>query len=191
MPKISAPTVAEHRARQREALLTAGADVLLESGLTGVTPAAIAKRAGLARSSFYEYFPSATDLLTEIAVKAFDEWATELDALVTAHTPGQAQLETYVRSTIQMVADGKHRVADAMNGAGFSEEQSARFQELHIQLTTPLRRIVRDLALPEPRIQGELIQGIVDAAVKLVNHGADPGRTTTTALMMVTSSLPR
>lgn len=164
--------------------------MLLESGLAGVTPAAIGKRAGLARSSFYEYFPSATDLLTEIAVKAFDEWAAELNDLVSAATPGRAQLETYVRSTVQMVADGKHRVADAMNGAGFSEEQSARFEELHIQLTTPLRRIVRDLALDEPRIHGELIQGIVDAAVKLVNRGANPERTTETAVMMVMSGLP-
>ena len=53
MPRITAPTVAEHHAKQRRALLDAARDLLAE---TGAEPsmAAVARRAGLARSSIYQ-----------------------------------------------------------------------------------------------------------------------------------------
>ena len=54
MPKISAPTVAEHRAMQRAALVRAGEEVLLAAGLAGVTPRSVCERAGMSRSSFYD-----------------------------------------------------------------------------------------------------------------------------------------
>ena len=79
MPKISAPTVAEHRAAQRAALLAATEQLLVEVGLAGVTPRSIAERAGLARSSFYEYFGSRDDILAAVAIAAFDRWAAEID----------------------------------------------------------------------------------------------------------------
>ena len=45
MPRITAPTVAEHRAAQRSALVHAGEAVLRESGLAAVTPRAVCTRA--------------------------------------------------------------------------------------------------------------------------------------------------
>ncbi|NLB46735.1 MAG: helix-turn-helix transcriptional regulator, partial [Microbacteriaceae bacterium] len=57
MPRISAATVAEHRANQERLLLDV-AHAFLEE--TGDLPSmrAIAERAGLARSSVYHYFGS-------------------------------------------------------------------------------------------------------------------------------------
>lgn len=52
MPKISAPTVAEHRVRQRGALLRAAIELLVDGGVSAVTPAAVSAAAGLARPSF-------------------------------------------------------------------------------------------------------------------------------------------
>ena len=54
MPKISAPTVVEHRALQREALVREATAILLGDGAASVTPASVAKAVGLARSSIYE-----------------------------------------------------------------------------------------------------------------------------------------
>ena len=58
MPRISAPTVAQHRMRQRDALLHAATELLVSGGLSAVTPAAVGAAAGLARPSVYQYFSS-------------------------------------------------------------------------------------------------------------------------------------
>ena len=58
MPRIDAPTVAEHHAQRRAALLAAAEELLAEQGVEAVTPAAVGARAGLARSSVYQYFSS-------------------------------------------------------------------------------------------------------------------------------------
>ena len=41
MPKISAPPVAQHRVRQRDALLRAATELLVNGGVSAVTPAAV------------------------------------------------------------------------------------------------------------------------------------------------------
>ena len=57
MPRIEAATVAEHNAMRRRQVVDAAAEVLGDVGVGGFTPAAVAKRAGLARSSMYQYYP--------------------------------------------------------------------------------------------------------------------------------------
>ena len=68
MPRIDAPTVAEHSAQRRAAIVDAAVDLLGREGITGVTPAAVASAAGLARSSVYQYFAS-TDALVAAGVE--------------------------------------------------------------------------------------------------------------------------
>src|SRR5690606_19635538 len=55
MPRITAPTVAEHRKAQQRALLDAAREILAETGRPP-TFTALAERAGMARPSVYEYF---------------------------------------------------------------------------------------------------------------------------------------
>lgn len=71
MPKINASTVAEHRVRQREALIRAAIDILVNEGAAAVSPAAVGARVGLARSSVYQYFDSSAALLATIVEEAF------------------------------------------------------------------------------------------------------------------------
>ncbi|WP_406673984.1 helix-turn-helix domain-containing protein [Nonomuraea sp. N2-4H] len=70
MPRIQAPTVAEHRAAQRRALLDAAREILAETGRPP-TLARVAERAGLARSSLYQYFRSSGDLLNAVVEDVF------------------------------------------------------------------------------------------------------------------------
>ena len=63
MPQIDAPTVAEHRAQQREALLDAAEAILLDAGHGALTFRALGERTGLARNSIYRYFGSRDDLI--------------------------------------------------------------------------------------------------------------------------------
>lgn len=174
MPRITAPTVAEHRSRQRSALIAAAREELLLNGAAAVTPAAVGRRAGLARSSVYEYFASAPELLAEIAVVALHEWSDELDAALESSAPGLARLEAYIRITLQMVAEGKHALAGALAGAALPDEKRAEFAILHVALLRPVRQAVDELGLDEPEVRVELVQGVVDAATRQVEAGRDP-----------------
>lgn len=173
MPKITAPSIAEHRNQQREALIREATRILLSEGPAAVTPRAVGSAVGLARSSVYEYFPSSGDLLAEVAVRAILEWSAELRSAIEPAGPGWPRLKAYVRSTLLMVKQGKHEIADRLEGVTFSDEQVQRFMEHHDALSSPLPGIMAELGVEGPELAGALAQGMVDAAVKRIGRGED------------------
>ncbi|MBF0673542.1 MAG: TetR family transcriptional regulator [Salinibacterium sp.] len=173
MPKITAPSVAEHRNQQREALIREATRILLSEGPAAVTPRAVGSAVGLARSSVYEYFPSSGELLAEVAIRAILEWSTELTSAIEPAAPGWPRLEAYVRSTLLMVKEGKHEIADRLEGVSFSDEQVERFMGHHDALSSPLPGIMAELGVHRPDLAGALAQGMVDAAVKRIAQGED------------------
>lgn len=173
MPKISAPTVAEHRAAQRVALLGAGEAVLLESGLAGVNPRSVSERAGLARSSFYDYFATKDDLLVAIAIAAIERWDVEIEQALDGVEPGLPELRRFVEATMAMTAEGKHAIAGALREADLSPSRMDDLMVLHDALMRPLLRVLADLGLGESRSAAFLVQGVLGAGIQLVSHGVD------------------
>ena len=174
MPKISAPTVAEHRVAQRGALVAAAESIIAEGGVAGISPRTVTEQAGLARSSFYEYFPSKDDLLAAVAMAAFEEWAAELEGAITAAAPGRARLHAYVEATIRMTADGKHTLATGLQQADLSPTSIDAIMAMHDTLATPLRTLLEQLQIPDASTQAVLVQGVVNAGMQLVGHGMKP-----------------
>ena len=111
MPRIEAPTVAEHNAMRRRQVIEAAADELRDGGLAGFTPAAVAKRAGLARSSMYQYYPS-TDALLGAAITTLLQRSRDraIAAVDTADTPA-ARVSAYIRAAIADARDGHSAVS--------------------------------------------------------------------------------
>lgn len=66
MPKIRGENIADHKRRTVEALHRAGADLFLELGFVAVTLGAIADRAGIGRTTVYEYYRSKESLLADL-----------------------------------------------------------------------------------------------------------------------------
>lgn len=66
MPKIRGDNIADHKRRTVEALHQAGADLFLELGFVAVTLGAIADRAGIGRTTVYEYYDSKESLLADV-----------------------------------------------------------------------------------------------------------------------------
>ncbi|MGW6200321.1 TetR/AcrR family transcriptional regulator [Kribbella sp. NPDC055110] len=56
MPKLWNDSIATHRQAVREAILDATAALVAERGLTGITMAEVAQRAGVGRATLYKYF---------------------------------------------------------------------------------------------------------------------------------------
>ncbi|KDN81783.1 TetR/AcrR family transcriptional regulator [Kitasatospora cheerisanensis] len=189
MPKINAATVAEHRAQQRAALIRAAVDVLVEQGATAVTPAAVGARAGLARSSFYQYFPSAAALLAAIVEESFTAAdAATAQALAEVGEPA-ARIDAFIRTELRIAAQGAHRPAKALMQAELPAECVARVHELHHQHYAPLQAALVDVTGDSAELTGQLVGGIVQAAMTAVEHGADPDHVADHALALLRNGL--
>ncbi len=182
MPKISAATVAEHHARQRQALLDAAVEILRDDGLPALTPAAVGRRAGLARSSVYQYFGSVAEIVATVVEEAFPPADRELaDALAGIDDP-IGRIDAYVTTTLRLGAAGAHRLAMALAGGDLPEPCRERLAELHQAQAAPLAAAVADLGVAEPDLVTALVGGVVQAALARVDAGGDADATATAAL---------
>lgn len=171
MPKISAPTVAEHRANRRAALIRAGETALREGGLAAVTPGQVCERADLSRSSFYDYFTTRDDLLVAMAIEAMELWNADLEQQMADVEPGLPALRTFVAATMSMSADGRHDIAGALREVQLSPNRMDDLMELHDLLLRPLVNTLGDLGVAEPSTTAMLVNGVLAAGVQLVSHG--------------------
>src|SRR5687767_12356556 len=111
MPKISAATVAEHRARQRDALLSAARELLLQGGYPALSFAALAARTGLARPTVYSYFGSKDDIVVALCENELPLVATDIErAVARARTP-RDRLAAFVRAQLRAAQDRRYPIA--------------------------------------------------------------------------------
>lgn len=189
MPKISAPTVAEHRANRHAALVRAGEEVLREEGLAGVTPGRVVARAGLSRSSFYDYFASKDDLLIAIARHAIEQWNSEIDAALAEVDAGLPALRKFIESTMRMTADGRHDIANAVREANLSPSSMDDLMAFHDKLIGPVVSILSELGVPSPQVKAMYVQGLLNSGVQMVSHGCDPNSVADEVFQIVTKGV--
>lgn len=185
MPKISAATVAEHRTRQRAALIHAASAILTEQGAAAVTPAAVGARAGLARSTFYLYFPSAAAVLAAIVEDSFAAADDAVTRALASLSGAAARIDAFVRTELKLVADGLHRPATALIHADLPPECRQRVHELHQHHYAPLHEAVTAIHPANPQLTSQLIGGLLQAAMTAVGYGADPGEVADQTLHLI------
>lgn len=189
MPKISAPTVAEHRVRQRDALLHAATVLLIDAGVSAVTPAAVGAAAGLARPSVYQYFSSGADILAAVIEDAFPRANEALRvALESANGPAE-RLDTYVRVSLRLAHEGAHRPAAALAAAQLPDECMARLRKLHQEQAAPLLRALKDLGSPELQLTAQLLGGVLEAAMGAIESGEPLAVVTERTLTLVRAAV--
>jgi AcrR family transcriptional regulator len=168
MPQIDAPTVAEHRAQQREALLDAAEAILLEEGHGALTFRALGERTGLARNSIYRYFSSRDDLIAALCERDMPRWLQELDDAMAAADGPDARVAAFVSTQLRLVAHGSHRMAQLLGDAPLGPAVRARINALAYR---PAALLEPELGPADPQLVAQLVQGIVNAGVRLL-HGA-------------------
>ncbi|MBL6277239.1 TetR family transcriptional regulator [Micromonospora fiedleri] len=160
MPRIQAASVAEHHARQRRALLDAARALLAETE-QAPSMAAIGRRAGLARSSVYQYFASAEDLLAAVVADVFPTWAGQvLERVTAAPTPG-TRIWAYVVANVDLFASSEQAVARALTRVVEPRVLQGPLEEFHAQLQGPLRQALAEFGEPEPETMAELIDSLI------------------------------
>lgn len=165
MPRISAATVAEHRAQQRRAVLDAARTLLAETG-QAPSLAAVGARAGLARSSVYAYFSSRQDLLRAVVDEVLPAWADHVVAAMDREPTPQARVWAYVRANVELFDSSERAAAQALSSVVDPAVLAAPMASLHEQMRAPLVRALAEMGEPEP----EVVAGLVGVwTVRAVN----------------------
>ncbi|PTR25721.1 TetR family transcriptional regulator [Rhodococcus sp. OK519] len=173
MPRITAPTVGEHRAAQERALLDAAREVLAEGATDIPSFGEVAARAGLARSSMYQYFRSRQHLLEALIEDAFPRWSARVaSAMSDAGSPDRRVL-AYIDANLALVAEGEHAIATALAQLAPGPELDAKSRAMHDDLYTPLSDALRELGARDVAAMSELINAVLHAATRQVERGED------------------
>jgi len=185
MPRIDAPTVAEHHQMRRGALLTAGIEILATEGPSGLTHSALGEAAGIARTSVYQYFPSRDELVDAVIDQGFALASAHLTASVAHASSPVDRVAAYVTHAITRASDPTHRAFASIPGGRLSAAQSQRLDELHRAALAPLRDALTELGVPDPSLTASLIDAMIQASSRRILAGDDPTAVTAAVVAAV------
>lgn len=171
MPKISAPTVKEHRQAILAKLVDAAEAILRQEGLESLTAGAVTVQAGIARNSIYRYVDSVDDLRGLVLARYLPRWTRAVDERVSPLEEPRERVLEWVRANLQQAS---------VNGHGWLMEV-ARSTRLDHGLQMDLRHAhdtrdflaegLADLGLVDMPIRAEMIRAVVDAGFRSLDSG--------------------
>ena len=171
MPRIETEKLAQHRDWRRNQLIEAAASIALESGGAAVTVAAVAQRAGLSRTSVYEYFGSSADLVADLVLEELNEFAKYLQVAVSTTIQPIASISAWIEGALMYIADGRHLLAKALNASALPQERVAAIGAAHRALLAPLVTALEAIGVKDTQRALLFIQAITDASTKRIESG--------------------
>jgi AcrR family transcriptional regulator len=191
MPRIEAATVAEHHRMRRQALLAAGAEAIAEQGVERLRLADVGARAGLARSSVYQYFDSASALVAAVVEDAFPRVTARLEAVAAAVPDDpRARLEAYLDEALVLARDPVLAALPEMLTADLPEPCRARVAQLHAAQAQPLVDALRELGVDDVEVVTGLLVGVLHQAGALMARGVPAERVRAATLALARGALP-
>ncbi|GAA1467866.1 TetR/AcrR family transcriptional regulator [Nocardiopsis exhalans] len=179
MPKITAPTIAAHRARTRDRIMDAVEGLTRTQGIDRISMTDVANAAGITRTALYNYFPDKPALLlafTEQVNSAFVErYKRELPSGVSA----ARRLSAFVRLQLEGLVAHPHPPAAEL-GASLGPDA---YQALAAHVA-PMQRLLTEIVeegtasgefdrLPAERVAGLTLSMVGSQRMPLVNGEID------------------
>lgn len=171
MPRINTATLAQHREWRRQQLIEAATSLALEAGGDAITVAAVAERAGLSRTSVYEYFGSSAELVADLILDELGRFSTTLSAAIVDETIPMKAIEQWIGAALRYIADGRHLLAKALSATSTPSERAADIALAHRALLAPLQVACTQLGIKDISQALALIQSVTDAATKRIEGG--------------------
>lgn len=172
-PKIQEATVVEQRQMRQRQLIDAALSIALESGAANITVAAVAKRAGLARSSMYEYFSSSADLIADLVIEELALYQKRLAQAVRGTEDPYQHIELWIAEALQYVVDGRHMVIKSLNAATIPEFRRDEISQGHRNLMTTISAPLQEIGLTDIRGAMSYLQNTIEAASVRIESGSD------------------
>jgi AcrR family transcriptional regulator len=173
MPKISAPTLVEQRAWRRSQLLDAASAIALENGPTSITVSSVAARAGLSRTSFYDYFSSSSEIVAELITDELNSFTHYLNEKVVGVSAPEEAITAWIEGSLEYVADGRHLLARALSTIELSVERSSQIGIAHRKMLAPLSTPLTQLGIRDVRQALALIHATTESATRRIEAGID------------------
>jgi AcrR family transcriptional regulator len=168
MPKISAPTLGEHRVETTDRILDAWGDLIRDKGYSDVSLTDVAARAGLVRTALYNYFQDRESLLLAWTEREVSRTVEELQRTVDGDAPSVDKLRESVR--LQLIAFTAAHLPPGREVAHFlGQETYTRFMQHVDPIETAVRQIIAEgikrgeFADIPPQSVVPLIQGCIGA----------------------------
>lgn len=170
MPRITAATVVEHRAARERELLDAAHAILLE---TGESPSLseVAARAGLARTSAYQYFGSRQELLRAMVRDVFPRWTTRIHEAMAAAPTEADRVLAYAVANVELVDEGAHAVGSALAALDPGEALDEQAARMHREVQEPLVETLAAVGVDAPEDVAGLVNAVVHGATLLLEAG--------------------
>lgn len=175
MPRIDAPTVAEHREMVRTRLIDAAEGILRAGPSQQLTAGAVTAVAGIARNSIYRYVESVEDLRGMVVDRYLPDWLTAVGAALDSATTPEDRVVAWIRANLEQAAETGH---GWLMEAARTQSPSSSIEEAVAHAHTGMRDSLTDAwgellrANPDrvPIATG-LTVGILDAGFRQIDIG--------------------
>ena len=172
-PRIEAPTILEQRAMRQRQLIDAAMSLALEGGAPSVTVAAVAKRAGMARSSIYEYFSSSADLIADLVIEEMNTYCARLqESVADAHDPF-TYIELWIAEALRYVADGRHLLVKSLNSVNTPDFRKDDIAQGHKKLIGTIIEPLRKIEGIDISLAMAYLQSTIDTASVRIDSGKE------------------
>lgn len=176
MPRITAPTVTEHRDQRRADLVAAGQELLVTEGPDAVTMTAVAARAGLSRTAVYEYFTSADELLAVVLSDQMVLWREALRQRLHAASFETGDLDTvriYVEVAMGLVADGHHSLLVLLTMHTLAKDVRHRLSAAHAAVAAPVGEALAQIGIRDVDQATNYVHAAIEATARRLTPGQD------------------
>jgi hypothetical protein len=188
-PKIQAETVVEQRQLRQRQLIDAALTIALESGASSITVAAVAEKAGMARSSIYEYFSSSADLVADLVMEELALYQNRLAKAVIGTSDPYEYVELWIAEALQYVVDGRHMLIKSLNMASIPEFRRDEISQGHRNLMVTISSPLQDMGLKDIRAAMSYLQNVIEAASVRIESGSNPEVETRNAQIFAVAGL--
>jgi AcrR family transcriptional regulator len=172
MPKISTPDLASHRDWRRNQLIAAATEIAIEGGSASISIAAVAARAGLSRTSVYEYFASSQDLVADLLIEELNNFSELLKESIADQSDPVTALTIWIETSLNYVGDGRHLLAKSLHATTLPRERSAEIAAAHRQMLAPLSKTFAELGITDIARALLQLQATTDVATRRIESGA-------------------
>lgn len=170
MPKISAPSVAEHVARQEQRVFDTAIELFMQHGYASVSFGEIAEAVGLARNSLYRYFPSKADILTRWFHRELERRLERSAQILDRDQPAMELIAAWVDDQLDYAARPEHALMASMGQyePGPANEIRSEIFGVHSRLLAPLLPILARAGVADDAVSatGALIGGLILSAAR-------------------------
>ena len=108
MPKIDAPTLAEHRAKVLDGLVDAAERIMRDQGVDALTAGEVCAAVGIARGGLYRYVGSVDDLKGLVVARRLPAWTDAVAAALEGVEAPRDRLLTWVSANLARAKASGH-----------------------------------------------------------------------------------